>query len=130
MAFTCLPGSPHADTELVSHDAKAAASGGDTQSSRRSAGDTPRALASLPKVPGCGFGLSPRSMATTVLGLTPDALASCSCVIALPRRSLLSFSPVVGTAYIIAIFLVLYARFVGSVSRPSIKEKRQKIRKK
>ncbi len=27
------------------------------QSSRRSAGDTPRALASLPKVPGCGFGL-------------------------------------------------------------------------
>ncbi len=36
---------------------------------------TPRALASLPKVLGCGLALSPRSIATIVLGLTPEALA-------------------------------------------------------
>ena len=50
-------------------------------------------------------------MATMVLGLTPAALASCSCVMALPRRSLLTFSPVVATAYIIAILLILYSNF-------------------
>ena len=53
---------------------------------------TPRALASLPKVPGCGLALSPRSIATIVLGLTPEALANSSWVIAWPRRSLPSLT--------------------------------------
>ena len=72
---------------------------------------TPRALASLPKVPGCGLVLSPRSIATIVLGLTPEALANSSWVIAWPRRSLLNFSPVVAMAIIIVVFLVLCLHF-------------------
>ncbi len=80
----------------------------------------------MPKVPGCGVGLSPRSMATMVLGLTPAALASCSCVMALPRRSLLTFSPVVATAYIIAILLVLYSNFAVALET-KVKLKHEKF---
>jgi hypothetical protein len=79
-------------------------------------------------VPGCGFGLSPRSIATIVLGLTPAASASCSCVIALPRRSFLTFSPVVATAYIIVIFLLLYSRFTSSMGMTDTKEKYKEYR--
>jgi FlaG/FlaF family flagellin (archaellin) len=45
---------------------------------------------------------------------------------ALPRRSLLTFSPVVATAYIIAILLVLYSNFAVALET-KVKLKHEKF---